>query len=256
MHSKALSPPKQDKIGEISRIICITNPSDRIIVSLCLVDKNRTALHLQAPVTTPSNFSEDIEHSAPCPGSHQRCRLLLFLSAISSTSRFWDTSIKWFNGHLWPSPLPECRPAGLPLPGTAGMGLYPHNYIYQNILLEAVIWQLTFSLCKTPLSWYHYQPQLTRALNACSPARPEPARSLGSTENHSSQQILLLSLFNLLFPDAPQNNPALRDRVRELAQLQTNNILTPEKGAGNVTGLRYQVAAPTLLEAAQYWRGS
>lgn len=107
-----------------------------------------------------------------------------------------------------------------------------------------------------PLSWYHYQPQLTRALNACSPARAEPARSLGSTENHSSQQILLLSLFNLLFPDAPQNNPALTDRVRELAQLQTNNILTPEKGAGNVTGLRYQVAAPTLLEAAQYWRGS
>lgn len=207
---------------------------------------------MQAPVTTPSNFSEDVEHSAPCPGSHQCCRLLLFLSGITSTSR----SIKWFNGHLWLSPLPKCRPAGLPLPGTAGMGLYPHNYIYQNILLEAVIWQLTFSLCKTPLSWYHYQPQLTRALNACSPARPEPARSLGSTRNHRSQHILLLSLFNLLFPDAPQNNLALMDSMRELAQLQTNNISIPEKGARNVTGLRYQVAAPTLLEAAQYWRGS
>lgn len=160
----------------------------------------------------------------PCLASQQCWPLLLFLSGITRISRFWETlyQLNYFNGYLQPISL--SKNAGLQSffhKDSTGDFTYT-NHIYQNVLLEGMIQQLRFSLCKTPITCYYYQPLLTKTLSKCSPAThwTMPVFSCeawlhtdGEPQLH--KRFFSFLVFNLLLPDALMNNTAQMDRVRD-----------------------------------------
>ena len=175
---------------------------------------------------------------------------------FTSTSRFWETfhQLNYCNGHLWPISL--TRNEGLQAflsQGKQGGDFTYTNYIYQNFLLEAMIWQLRFSLCKTPITCYHYQPLLTKSLSKCSPARHWAmpiffCEAWLHTDGEPRLHNIFFSFlfFNLLLPDAPKNNPAQMDRVTNnhefwIGIFAYKQHCNPWKGGKNVTSPPYQV---------------
>ena len=161
------------------------------------------------------------------------CWPLLFLWGTTSTSRFWETlyQLNYFNGHLQPISL--TKNAGLHAflwQGQQGGDFTYINVIYQNFLLEAMIWQLRFSLCQTPITCYHYQPLLTKTLSKRSPARhwtmPFFCEAWLHTDGEPQLHNRFFSFlfFNLLLPDAPKNNAAQMDRVRDNQKFWTGTF--------------------------------
>lgn len=116
-----------------------------------------------------------------------------------------------------------------------------------------MIWQLRFSLCKTPITCYHYQPLLTITLSQCSPARHWTmpiffceAWLHTDREPQLHSRFFFLLFFNLLLPDTPKNNAAQMDRVRDNRKFWTGTFagkqhFNPWKRCKNVTDLLYQV---------------